>query len=62
MVRGAVEKMQQRWPNVTTITVDDVWAHKGVEYDAVVVITEGMGPKQVYLAASRAAHELVLVS
>lgn len=59
---GFEHELGQRWPNVTTITVDDVWAHKGVEYDAVVVITEGMGPKQVYLAASRAAHELVLVS
>jgi hypothetical protein len=38
-----------------------VWDHKGVEYDAVVVDADGMTPSEVYLAASRAAHELVVV-
>ncbi|HVN50736.1 MAG TPA: AAA family ATPase [Acidimicrobiales bacterium] len=53
--------LSQRWPNVATIGVDDVWAHKGIEYDGVVVDTRSMSPPEVYLAASRAAHELVLV-
>ena len=44
------------------IDAGDVWSHKGVEYDAVVVVTEAMSPREIYLAASRAAHELVLVS
>ena len=39
----------------------DVWSHKGVEYDAVLVETAGMPASEVYLAASRAAHELVVV-
>ncbi len=50
-----------RWPNVALITAADTWSHKGVEYDAVVVDAAGMDPAEVYLAASRAAHELVLV-
>ena len=32
-----------------------------MEYDAVVVDTRGMDADQVYLAASRAAHELVVL-
>lgn len=39
---------------------DSVWTHKGIEYDIVVVDGRGMGPAEVYLAASRAAHELIL--
>jgi hypothetical protein len=50
-----------RWPNVATITAEDTWSHKGVEYDGVVVDTAGMGGAELYLAASRAAHELVVV-
>ena len=38
-----------------------MWEHKGVEYDAVVVDADGLSPAEVYLAASRAAHELVVV-
>jgi hypothetical protein len=49
------------WPNVALITADDTWSHKGVEYDAVVVDTAGMDAPQIYLAASRAAHQLVVV-
>ena len=60
--RRAEEDLRDRWPNVATITSDEVWIHKGVEYDAVVVLTDGMDSRQVYLAASRAAHELVVVS
>jgi hypothetical protein len=57
---AALAALADRWPNVALIGRDDVWAHKGVEYDAVVVDRRGMDPAQVYLAASRAAHELVL--
>jgi hypothetical protein len=46
---------------VAAITADDVWVHKGIEYDGVAVVTAGMTPPEVYLAASRAAHELILV-
>ncbi len=53
--------LRRRWSNVATITADDVWSHQGVEYDAVTVVTDGMSPRQVYLAASRAAHELAVV-
>ncbi|WCO65002.1 AAA family ATPase [Iamia majanohamensis] len=49
-----------RWPNVALITAADSWEHKGVEYDAVVVDARGMDPARLYLAASRAAHELVV--
>ncbi len=50
-----------RHANTAVITVDDTWIHKGVEYDGVVVDTAGMSPAEVYLAASRAAHELTVV-
>ncbi len=57
----ALADLQSRWSNVARITADEVWSHKGVEYDAVVVEAAGMDPHEVYLAASRAAHELVVV-
>ena len=50
-----------RWPNVATITHADTWTHKGVEYDGVVVDSAGMDDAELYLAASRAAHELVVL-
>ena len=50
-----------RWHNVAVIREGEVWEHKGVEYDAVVVDAAGLTPAEVYLAASRAAHELVVV-
>jgi DNA helicase IV len=43
------------------ISKADVWEHKGVEYDAVVVDTNELSREEIYLAASRAAHELVAV-
>ncbi len=49
------------WANVALITAEDTWSHKGVEYDAVVVDTTDMDAAQIYLAASRAAHQLVIV-
>ena len=39
---------------------ESVWTHKGIEYDIVIVDGRDMNPAEVYLAASRAAHELVL--
>ena len=51
----------ERWHNVAVIRPGGVWEHKGVEYDAVVVDATGLSPAEVYLAASRAAHELVVV-
>jgi hypothetical protein len=54
-------ELAERWPNVATISAADTWEHKGVEYDGVVVDATGMGAAELYLAASRAAHELVVV-
>lgn len=61
VVEMTADDLRSRWPNVAVIDASDPWSHKGVEYDAVVVDTAGMGPSEVYLAASRAAHELVVV-
>ena len=58
--RSAAE-LAERWPNIAVISAEDTWSHKGVEYDAVVVDTRDMDAGQVYLAASRAAHELVVL-
>jgi hypothetical protein len=58
---SAARELAERWSTVAVIAAGEVWDHKGVEYDAVVVEREGMTPSEVYLAASRAAHELVLV-
>ena len=60
-VDAAERALRERWPTITTISVGAVWEHKGIEYDAVVVDTSDMSPAEVYLAASRAAHELVIV-
>jgi len=53
--------LAERWSTVALIEAGEVWDHKGVEYDAVVVDRRGMTPSEVYLAASRAAHELVVL-
>lgn len=58
---AALADVAGRWPNVARIGAEDTWTHKGVEYDAVVVEADGMDAAQLYLAASRAAHELVIV-
>jgi hypothetical protein len=64
-VGGSVEdeavRLRQRWSNVAVLRAGEVWDHKGVEYDAVVVDGTGMTGAEVYLAASRAAHELAVV-
>jgi DNA helicase IV len=57
----AVSGLRERWEHVAVIGAGDVWDHKGVEYDAVVVDRRDMSPSEVYLAASRAAHQLILV-
>jgi DNA helicase IV len=59
---GAEARLRGEWDNVAVIDHTDVWSHKGVEYDGVVVDTRGMPAAEVYLAASRAAHELVIVA
>jgi hypothetical protein len=59
---GAEQRLRGQWANVAVIGHDDVWTHKGVEYDGVVVDSRNMAPAEVYLAASRAAHELVVVT
>ena len=58
-VAQSIKKMNLRHAVITSV---DTWSHKGVEYDAVAVDTDGMDAAQVYLAASRAAHELVVVA
>lgn len=58
---GLAQAQADRHQNTAVITADDTWIHKGVEYDGVVVDTAGMTPAEVYLAASRAAHELIVV-
>jgi hypothetical protein len=58
---AALAELTGRWANVAHIAAGEVWGHKGIEYDAVVVEPAGMTPHEVYLAASRAAHELVVV-
>ena len=52
--------LRSRWSNVAVIRADEVWVHKGIEYDGVVVDRRGMTHPEIYLAASRAAHELVI--
>lgn len=59
---ATVARLRSRWENVAVITADDVWSHKGVEYDAVAVIADGMSAVELYLAASRAAHELAVIT
>ncbi len=59
-VRAEAE-LRTRWDNVAVITAATTWRHKGIEYDGVVVVREAMSPEEVYLAASRAAHELLIV-
>jgi len=54
-------ELSDTWHDVAVIRAGEVWDHKGVEYDAVVVDTADLSPAEVYLAASRAAHELVVV-
>ncbi len=61
-VDTAATEMRASWPHVAVIDASDVWSHKGVEYDAVVVDTRDMTPSEIYLSASRAAHQLIIVA
>ena len=61
LVAAELERLGRAWSNVAVLVADEVWDHKGVEYDAVVVDARGMTAADVYLAASRAAHELSVV-
>ncbi len=56
----AFSRLGQTWENWRVLSHGDVWSHKGIEYDAVLVNAEAMDPAELYLAASRAAHELVV--
>jgi DNA helicase IV len=60
-VAVAEAELRATWPHVAVIESSDVWSHKGVEYDAVVVDARGMTPAEIYLSASRAAHQLVVI-
>ena len=60
-VQRLVADFSERWGTVAVIAKADVWDHKGVEYDAVVVDTDELSREEIYLAASRAAHELAVV-
>jgi AAA domain len=60
-VDEATVGLDEHWGTIAVLSAGEVWDHKGVEYDAVVVDAEGMSPSELYLAASRAAHELVIV-
>lgn len=59
-VAGVESDLAERYANVRTLRHGDVWEHKGIEYDAVLVDATDMDRAEVYLAASRAAHELVV--
>jgi hypothetical protein len=54
------DELAARWSTAARIGAGDAWSHKGVEYDGVVVEPDGMDAAELYLAASRAAHELVI--
>src|SRR5437016_5476926 len=60
-IQQLVDELSERWGSVAVISKGDVWEHTGVEYDAVVVDTEALTREEIYLGASRAAHELVVV-
>jgi len=59
-LESATARLAQHYPNWKLLEKGDVWTHKGIEYDAVVVDATHMSAAELYLAASRAAHELVV--
>lgn len=59
-VDDEAQRLSTTYRNVQVLRHGDVWQHKGIEYDAVLVDTAGMDRAEIYLAASRAAHELVV--
>jgi len=56
----ARKRLDATYDNWRVLSHGDVWSHKGIEYDAVLVDAAAMSPAELYLAASRAAHELVV--
>ena len=57
---AAHARLDAAYDNWRVLSHGDVWTHKGIEYDAVLVDATGMNAAELYLAASRAAHELVV--
>ncbi len=57
---AAAERLGGQYNNWRMLSHGDVWNHKGIEYDAVLVDARDMSAAELYLAASRAAHELVV--
>ena len=57
---SAEARFGEAYDNWRVLRHGDVWTHKGIEYDAVLVDATDMTPAELYLAASRAAHELVV--
>ena len=57
---AAHARLDKTYDNWRVLRHGDVWNHKGIEYDAVLVDATDMTPAELYLAASRAAHELVV--
>lgn len=57
---AASHRLADKYDNWRILSHGDVWNHKGIEYDAVLVDALDMSPAELYLAASRAAHELVV--
>lgn len=57
---AAEARLGEAYTNWRVLRHGDVWSHKGIEYDAVLVDATDMTPAELYLAASRAAHELVV--
>ncbi len=57
---AARERLDSAYDNWRVLSHGDVWSHKGIEYDAVLVDVTDMSAAELYLAASRAAHELVV--
>ncbi|MFT4988644.1 MAG: DNA helicase IV, partial [Acidimicrobiales bacterium] len=57
---AAAKRLGAKYDNWRVLSHGDVWSHKGIEYDAVLVDATGMSAAELYLAASRAAHELVV--
>jgi len=58
----AHSRLDATYDNWRVLRHGDVWSHKGIEYDAVLVDAKDMTAAELYLAASRAAHELVVVN
>ena len=56
----AAAELAERWPNVATITQADTWSTRAWSTTAWWSTPTGWTRAELYLAASRAAHELVI--